>query len=79
MISDTGQDAAGELYARAQAESLQLGLRLTELRAMSRLVQLRREQRRTPDRSDDLAAVYDAFTEGFDEHDLKTAKEILSG
>jgi len=79
MISDAGPDVAEELYARAQAESLHLGLRLTELKALSRLVQLRREQGRTPDRSDDLAAVYDAFTEGFDEHDLKTAKEILSG
>lgn len=79
MISDAGPDVAEGLYARAQAESRHLGLRLTELKALSRLVQLRREQGRTPDRSDDLAAVYDAFTEGFDEHDLKMAREILSG
>ena len=79
MVSDADPDVAEELYLRAQAESHQLGLRLTELKALSRLVQLLREQGRTPDRSDELAAVYDAFTEGFDEHDLKTAKEILSG
>ena len=46
-----------------------IGLRLIELRGLARLVALRREMGRSPDRSDELASLYATFTEGFDEPD----------
>jgi predicted ATPase/class 3 adenylate cyclase len=77
MTSDAGPDIAEGLYERAQTESSEMGLRLTELKAIGRLVQLRREQGRSPDGTDELARVYEEFTEGFDEGDLMAAKTIL--
>ena len=79
MTSDVDQGTAEGLYEQAQAESLEMGLRLTELKAVGRLVQLRREQGRSPDGTDELARVYDAFTEGLGERDLVAAKTILDG
>lgn len=53
------------------------GLHLTELQALTRLVRLRRELGRSPDGSDELAALYATFTEGFEEHDLVMARQVL--
>ncbi len=51
--------------------------RLSELKARTRLVRLRRATGRTPDGSDQLAAVYSTFTDGLDELDLIQARELL--
>ena len=53
------------------------GLRLFELQAMTKLVHLHRLSGNSPDGSDQLAALYATFTEGFDEHDLVVARELL--
>jgi len=52
-------------------------LRLIELKARTRQVGLRRMTGRSPDGSDELAEVYATFTEGFDEHDLVMARDML--
>jgi hypothetical protein len=51
---------------------------LVELQALTRSVALRRTIGEAPDGSDDLARLYGTFTEGFEEHDLLAAKEILA-
>jgi predicted ATPase len=64
----------------AAANGASLGpLNMFHLQALNRLVALRREQGVTPDGSEELAAVYATFTEGFEEHDLARARDLLSG
>jgi predicted ATPase/class 3 adenylate cyclase len=64
-------------YEIARHESAQMGLDLLELQAMTRIVGLRRQLGEVPDRADELRVVYDRFTEGFDEHDLTSARAVL--
>jgi predicted ATPase/class 3 adenylate cyclase len=64
----------------AAANGASLGpLNMFHLQALNRLVALRREHGVTPDGSEELAAVYATFTEGFDELDLVLARELLAG
>jgi predicted ATPase len=48
-----------------------------ELRAAVSLARLWRDQGKQQQARELLAPVYDSFTEGFDTHDLKEAKELL--
>lgn len=77
MTQDPDLKTVEGLYKRAQSEASQLGLRLAELKATTRLVKLRRELGRSPDGSSELEALYNGFTEGFDERDLISARELL--
>ena len=50
-----------------------------ELRAAISLARLRRGQGRSADAFDQLSAVYERFTEGFDTADLRAARQLLDG
>ncbi|HEY4607432.1 MAG TPA: adenylate/guanylate cyclase domain-containing protein [Acidimicrobiia bacterium] len=77
MLPDPDLAEAERAYLTAVTDSGAGGLHLVELRALTRLVGLRREMGRTPDGSDRLASVYAGFTEGFDEHDMVVARQVL--
>jgi predicted ATPase len=77
MLPEPDLDAAEEAYQAAIRGSRAAGFHLIELKALTRLVGLRREMGRSPDGSDDLASLYATFTEGFDEHDLLMARKVL--
>jgi len=70
-------ETAETLYLEAIGSAEAAGFHLTVLTASTRLVTLRREVGRTPDGSEELATVYATFTEGYDEHDLVVAREVL--
>ena len=77
MLPEPDRAAAAEAYQAGVLGSRAEGLHLIELQALTRLVGLRREMGTAPDGSDELASLYATFTEGFDEHDLLMAKEML--
>jgi predicted ATPase/class 3 adenylate cyclase len=77
MIPEPDPDGAEQAYLDALELSRGSGQRLTELTALTKLVGLHRQTGRSPDRSGELAAVYETFTEGLDEHDLVMAREAL--
>jgi len=77
MLPAPDLGAAEDAYLRAAQVSQETKLHLIALRAWTGVVELRRQLGRSPDGSDELAAVYSAFTEGFDEHDLVVARELL--
>ena len=69
--------AAEAAYEAAIRGAKAANLHLIELHALTRLVGLRREMGRSPDGSDELAALYATFTEGFGEDPMLAAREIL--
>jgi predicted ATPase len=72
-------EAAEELYRKALCVAREQEAKLWELRAVSSLARLCRDQgrgRRTEAR-DLLAPIYGWFTEGFDTPDLREAKALL--
>jgi hypothetical protein len=74
-----GDDSDAERsYLAAASGAAQGTLNLIELQALNRLVELRRGLGKTPDGSEDLAGVFGRFTEGFEEHDLVTARDLLA-
>jgi hypothetical protein len=75
MLSEP--ELAESAYQSAVKGAGAIGLHLIELQALTRLVELRREMGRSPDRSEELAALYATFTEGFGERDLIAAKQVL--
>ncbi|RPI25856.1 MAG: hypothetical protein EHM57_00965 [Actinobacteria bacterium] len=66
-------------YRSAARIAGDLGMRLTQLQAVTRLVAVLRAQGRSPDGSDELSAIYDSFTEGFEEPELVAARALLAG
>jgi hypothetical protein len=70
-------EAAQAAYESAAQGASEGGLGLIQLQALTRLVGLRREMGIDADGVDDLRMVYDRFSEGFDEHDLVAAREVL--
>ena len=68
---------AEEAYERATAATGNTGMVLMQLEAMTRLVRLRREMGKRPDGSDELAAIYASFSDGFDEAQLVAARQVL--
>ena len=68
---------AEDAYLAATRGAQIIGARLTELRAVTRLVNLLRTQGRSPDGADELRSVYGTFTEGFDEPELVEARAAL--
>jgi predicted ATPase len=71
-------EAAEELYRKALSIAREQEAKLWELRAAVSLARLRRDQGRRAEARDLLEPVYGWFTEGFDTHDLKEAKALLS-
>jgi hypothetical protein len=69
--------AASAFESAAEVASL-ADTPLHELIALTGLVRLRRQRGQVPDGSDDLARVYEKFTEGFEELPLLEAKAVLS-
>ncbi len=77
MLSEPDRSGAEKAYLAAIQGANAGGLRLIELQALTRLVGLRREVGQSPDGAEELAALYATFTEGFDEHDLVMARQVL--
>ena len=77
MLAEPDLTGAEEAYLAAIRGSKAGRLHLVELEALTRLVGLRRETGRSPDGGDELASLYNSFTEGFDEHHLIVAREML--
>jgi tetratricopeptide (TPR) repeat protein len=77
LLPEPDLEGAEQAYLAAIRGSRTAGQHLVELQALTRLVSLRRELGHQPDGSEDLAVLYDTFTEGTDEHDLVVARQLL--
>jgi predicted ATPase/class 3 adenylate cyclase len=64
-------------FRRALDAARDLGARMPELRAATRLTRLRAASRTAPDELENLRSVYEEFTEGFETPDLREARSIL--
>jgi predicted ATPase/class 3 adenylate cyclase len=71
-------EAAEKEYLTAARGAGVGGFYLVKLQALTRLVGLRRGMSQSPDGSEELANLYNTFTEGLDEHDLVAARELLA-
>ena len=69
--------AAEDSYRAAIRGATQIGARLIELQATTRLVELLRATSATPDGSNRLRELYESFTGGLDEADLTAARATL--
>jgi tetratricopeptide (TPR) repeat protein len=77
MLPGPNTEEAEEAYLKAIDYARMRQQRLAELRARTRLVGLRRKMGSVADGSDELAALYATFSDGFDEFDLVRARELL--
>ena len=77
MLSPPDIAGAETAYEEGIRAARTAGLHLLELQALTRLVGLRRKLDRLPDGSAELAELFSGFTEGFDEHDLIVARDVL--
>ncbi len=78
-LPDPDDEAVETSYLAAATGAMQGSLNLIRLQALNRLVGLRRELGKKPDGSEELGNLYAGFTEGFDEGELVTARELLAG
>jgi class 3 adenylate cyclase/predicted ATPase len=77
LLQRTHRSEAEACYTRAIEVARGQGARLVELRAITSLARLWRDQGKRAEAHDLLAPVYGWFTEGFDTPDLKDAKALL--
>ena len=77
LLPEPDHRAAEEAYESAIRGAHVAQTRLPELMAWTRLVELRRQLGQSPDGSDELAEVYDTFTDGYDEKPLQEARQVL--
>jgi tetratricopeptide (TPR) repeat protein len=77
MLPEPDLAAAEAAYQAAIRGAKATNLHLIELHALTKLVALRREMG-LPDGGGDLATLYATFTEGFDEIQLKVARQLLA-
>lgn len=77
MLAEPDLVNAEKLLEAGADGAASLGHRLSELRARTLLVALRRSSGLSPDGTEELAAVYAAFTEGLEENDVVAAKALL--
>jgi hypothetical protein len=77
MLPDGDAAEVEKSYIAARRGAQVIAARLTELSALIRIVSLLRAQGRTPDGFEELRALYETFTEGFDEPELVAARAIL--
>lgn len=66
------------LYGKTIAASRDLGLKMVQLQALTRMVRLNRAVGEDPDMSRDLADLYSSFDPGHDEPDLIAAAHLLT-
>jgi len=78
LLRQGHDEAAEELFRKALSIAQKQEAKLWELRAAVSVARLQRDQGRTAEARDLLAAVYGWFTEGFDTPDLKEAKALLN-
>jgi len=80
LLAQARPDDAGaeRAFREALAMSRKQSCRPLELRAATSLAQLLRDSGRAAEARDLLAAVYGAFTEGFERPDLQAAKTLLA-
>jgi hypothetical protein len=76
-VGDSG--AAAIMFESAFAVASQLGLRLPQLRAATRLARLRLEPEAAGEESNMVREVLETFDEGFDTADLADARAVLAG
>ena len=77
MLPDRDPEEIEGCYQAAIEASRLVGARLTELQTMTHLVAFRRSRGQDPDASTELSALYETFTEGFDELPVRAAREVL--
>lgn len=80
-LAKRGDKAAGDveaLYQESLAVARKQGARSWELRTATDLATLWQKQKRVQEARDLLQGVYDTFEEGFDTHDLKIARDLLT-
>lgn len=77
LLMLSGAEAAEPWFQHAFDMAEEVGARLPQLRAATRLTRLRRAAGDRPDGSDVLRRIYDTFTEGFDIPDLAEARGVL--
>ncbi|MDP8932317.1 MAG: adenylate/guanylate cyclase domain-containing protein [Actinomycetota bacterium] len=77
LLIASGADAAEPWFQRAFHDAEEVGARMPQLRAATRLTRLRRAAGKEPDGADLLRGVYQTFTEGFDTPDLVEARAVL--
>ena len=76
-LGAANDDGAEPAFTQAISEARRQGSRFYELRAVTSLARLWRDQGRSAEARDLLAPIYSWFTEGFDTPDLKEAKALL--
>jgi len=77
LLSSPDQAEAEKAYEQAVAATEVMGMLLVQLDAMTRLVTLRRQMGKHPDGTDELAAIYASFGDGFEEVQLVAARQVL--
>ncbi|MFN2555525.1 MAG: adenylate/guanylate cyclase domain-containing protein [Nitriliruptorales bacterium] len=77
LLTVSGAEAAEPWLRGAFDIAGEVGARMTQLRAATRLTRLWRAVERRPDGTDLLRDVYETFTEGFDTPDLVEARTVL--
>jgi tetratricopeptide (TPR) repeat protein len=78
MLIEPDLNLAESVYRKASELALTRRARLTQLKALNRLVRLRRGDEGAPNGIQELAALYATFTEGFEEVELVSANEVIS-
>jgi len=78
VLWPSDHDVAAGCFHQALQIAREQDSKLLELRAVTSLARLRRDQGRRGEARDLLAPVYGWFTEGFDTADLKDAKALLN-
>jgi predicted ATPase len=80
LLAQAGDNAAKAeaAFRQAMAVAIQQSCRAIELRAAVSLARLLSNSDRKAEAPDLLAPIYGAFTEGFDEPDLRAAKALLT-
>jgi predicted ATPase/class 3 adenylate cyclase len=77
LLAVSGPDAAEPWYQSAFDAAGQVGARMSQLRAATKLTRLWREAGKRPDGTDMLRGVYATFAEGFNTRDLVEARAVL--
>lgn len=77
QLGDRDEAQIRAMYQQAADNAAAHQLHLATLRALTRLVTLNREAGTKPDGSEELATVFDRFTEGRDEADVAAARDVL--
>jgi predicted ATPase/class 3 adenylate cyclase len=77
LLALADADGAEHWFQSAFDVAGDLGVRMSKLRAATRLSRLWRAAGKRPDGTDELRGVYETFTEGFDTLDLLEARAVL--